>query len=254
MRPTEGTKLLKWAILNDTHIPKHDKRKLTLWLKIMREWKPDYITINGDFDDFEAPGRWVSGTPAEYTERLAVTTETDSKKLLNEIRDNHPDAEINWLDGNHEVRLEDYINKNAPALVGTVTIPKIFDLDNLGIEYQPYGAPPKKMFGGFYVHHGTFISKNSGESVRKEVDHYGVSMIMGHTHRGGLYHVSDYEGRIRTGIEGYHLCDPKQMTYAPFHNWQAGFVTLYVDGSKAFPFLNQFNGNTVVMDGKKFTA
>jgi hypothetical protein len=172
--------MLRWAIVSDWHVPKHDKRKVALWFKIMKEWKPDFITVNGDFDDFEAPSRWVSGTPTEYTERVAITTETVSKKILREIREDHPNAEIDWLDGNHEFRLEDYVAKNAPALVGSITIPKIFDLDNLGIEHQPYGAPPKKKFGGYYVHHGTFISKNAGESVKKEIEHYGVSIIMGH--------------------------------------------------------------------------
>jgi len=246
--------LLKWAIVNDFHVPKHDKRKVSLWLKIMREWKPDAITFNGDFDDFEAPGRWVKGTPSEYTERVAVTTETDSKKLLREIREDHPDAEMDWLDGNHEVRVEDYVAKNAPALVDSITIPTIFDLDNLGIEYQPYSAPPKKKYGGLYVHHGTYVSKNAGESVRKEMDHYGVPIIMGHTHRLANTRVSYYDGRVLRGWEGGHLCDPKQMDYAPFQNWQPGFLTGMVYGSKCFIAEHEFVGNSVDFYGVKYDA
>lgn len=244
----------KWAIINDWHLPKHDKRKVALWLKIMREWKPDHITILGDFDDFEAPGRWVKGTPTEFTERVAITTETVSTKALKEIREDHPDANIDWLDGNHEFRLEDYIAKSAPALVGAVTIERIFDLANLGIEYQSYKEPPKKKFGGYYVHHGTLLGQNAGDSVRKECSHYGVSMIMGHTHRLGNHRKSYYDGRIERGWEAGHMTNVKLMDYMPHQNWQHGFLTGYIEGDKCFIQESEFQGNTVYMDGRKFVA
>jgi predicted phosphodiesterase len=242
----------KWAIINDWHIPKQDNRKIALWMKLMKKWNPDHITINGDFDDMEAPSRWTAGTPAEYTERIAITTQTDAVKILNEIRADHPNANIDWLDGNHEHRIYEYVSKNAPALVDYITIPSIFGLENLGIEYQKYGEPPKKKFGGVHIHHGQKISGNAGESVRKEIEHYGVSMIIGHTHRMGNYNVSFYDGRDLVGYEGGHMCDPEQMTYAPFHNWQAGFLTGYVDGDNCWIDMNQFRGNDVVFEGKLY--
>jgi metallophosphoesterase superfamily enzyme len=244
----------KWAIINDWHIPKHDKRKVALWLKLMKKWKPDHITINGDFDDMEAPSRWTAGTPSEYTERISITTQTEAVKILNQIRADHPNANMDWLDGNHENRIYDYVAKNAPALVDYITIPSIFGLENLGIEYQKYGEPPKKKFGDMYIHHGQKISSNAGESVRKEMDHYGVSMIIGHTHRIGSYNVAYYDGRKLKGYEGGHMTDVSKMDYAPFHNWQSGFLAGYVDGDKCWIDICQFEDNDVIFEGKKYSA
>ena len=48
------------------------------------------------------------------------------------------------------------------------------------------------------------------------------------------------------------MCDPQQMTYAPFHNWQAGFLTGYVDGDNCWIDMNQFRGDDVVFEGKLY--
>lgn len=243
----------KWILVPDVHFPVHDKRKVSIVTKIMNDWQPDYITLLGDLDHMNAPSRWVSGTPEEWKERVAVTTETTTKKWLRELREDHPDAEIVYLEGNHELRLREYIAKNAPALDGLVTMPKILDLDNLGIEYHEYGKPPRKMYAGHYAHHGSYVSKHASESAKKELLAYGVSGFSGHTHRFGEYHKTYLDGRQLSWYECGHLSDPKKQDYNQHHNWQAGFMYAYIHNKKLFPFQAKFDGNVVVFDGIKYS-
>lgn len=243
------SKETRWVILTDLQIPYHDKRKLTATMKFLKQWKPDHITLLGDIDHMESVGRWVEGTPEEWKQRVVVTTETDTKKWLRELRQDHIDAQIDFKGGNHEARLEDYVSKKAAALDGLVTIPRVLDLPNLGIPYRPYSEPPEKMYGKYYVHHGTYVSKHASDSAQKELEHYGVSGFTGHSHRHGYYSSARLDGTIDEWWECGHLSDPKKQEYSQHHNWQAGFMLAYVYRNKVYPVPVKFEGHRARADG-----
>lgn len=248
---SNAKRVLLWP---DTHIPDHDKRKVSVMLKIVKEWQPDRLVFLGDLDDMSAPSRFASGTPEEWKSRLSQTTETETKKFLEDVRSILPDAEIDYFEGNHEARLKGYIEKKAPALDGLVSVPKILDLDNLGIKWYPYQDAPSRVVGDYYVHHGSFVSKYPGQSAQKELEHYGVSGFSGHTHRIGEFHKAMLDGRTLHWYECGHLSDVSKMNYSQHYNWQHGFGYAYVDGKKVFPFTAKFINNTVMIDGQKFSG
>lgn len=247
-------KVLFWP---DTHFPKHDVRKVNIMLQIVKDWKPENLVFMGDLDDMEAPSRFAEGTPTEWSGRVDITTPVHTKKFLEEVREILPDSNITYFEGNHEVRLTEYIGKNAPALDGLVTMPKILDLDNLGIAWHLYREPPVKMFGSakygnWYVHHGSYVSKYTGDSGRKEAEAYGVSGFSAHTHRLGNFKHRYMEHDV-FWYECGHLSDPVQQDYNQWHNWRSGFVYAYLDGGRVYPFEAPFQGNTVVLDGVKYS-
>jgi hypothetical protein len=221
-------------------------------LRILKDWNPDRVTFLGDLDDMAAPSRFAEGTPEEWKSRLAVTTDTETKKFLEDFRGILPDAEIDYFEGNHEARLTGYIAKKAPALDGLVSLPRILGLANLGISWYPYEDEPTKIEGNFYVHHGSFISKYPGQSAQKELEHYGVSGFSGHTHRVGEFHKTNLDNRQLSWYECGHLSDISQMKYSQHFNWQHGFGWAIVSGKKVFPFVSKFQGNAVAIDGKVF--
>lgn len=254
MTENNVNKILLWP---DTHFPKHDQRKVTILLDVVKQWVPDTLVFLGDLDDMEAPGRFAEGKPEEWSQRVDVTTNAYTKQFLEEIRDMLPDADIHYFEGNHEVRLTEYVAKNAPALDGHVSLPKILDLDNLGITWHQYKEPPVKMFGSsrhgyWYCHHGSYVSKYTGDSARKEVESYGVSGFSAHTHRLGNFK-HRYMDRDVFWYECGHLSDPVQQDYNQWHNWYPGFVYAFEDGGRVYPFEAPFKGNTVYVDGKKFS-
>lgn len=246
--------MLKWLLWPDTHFPKEDRAKVKVMMKVLKQWQPDHLTFLGDLDDMEAPSRFADGSKEEVEQRLSVTVPTVDK-FLREVRSILPNARIDWFMGNHEDRLMNYISTKAKALEGFVTYDMVYPIKDLGIKIWDYSEPPVKLHGNFYVTHGSLISQHSADSGRKEFDKYGVSGFSGHTHRLGQYYKTQplITPSHCMWYECGHLSDVKQAGYTTLPNWQHGFGYAYVDGSRVYPGLVPFVGNTIVLDGKKIT-
>jgi predicted phosphodiesterase len=52
---------LKWLMASDIHFPLHDPRKVELFIKVMKWFKPDAVDYLGDIDDADSTGRWSVG-------------------------------------------------------------------------------------------------------------------------------------------------------------------------------------------------
>ena len=55
-------------MVSDVHFPRHDPRKVELFLKVMKAWKPDAVDLLGDIDDADSTSRWAAEYPAEFSE------------------------------------------------------------------------------------------------------------------------------------------------------------------------------------------
>lgn len=240
------SELLKWFIVPDVHIPKHDKKKWSITKQIIEDWQPDTVSLIGDFDDAEGPSRWSKDTIEEAEQRLSKVAGEVNQELA-ALRRIVPHARITWSLGNHEQRWMDYVKKNAKVLDGWFSWDKVYDIKENDIELFEYNSPPVKMYGGFYVHHGMVVTKHTGQSAKGEHDNYGVSGFSGHTHRAGSYAKTDMTG-TKMWFEVGHLADVNQMDYVVVPNWQHAFAYAYVDlkANRVYPFLSYFQGNSVV--------
>lgn len=248
--------MLKWALVSDLHIPYHNKKYVTMWLEYLKYWKPDAIDIAGDFDDAQCVSKYADGTPKEHTDLIA-TYSPMVKQLLADIREIVPNADIALHGGNHEIRYDNYIDRKAPALSGLITPELLWGVDTYGVTYHSYSDLPVKRYGQFYVHHGNFAVKGAGNSVRKMIDEFGVSCIVGHCHRlAAVSQTFELTGEIRTGIELGNLCDLSSngFRYTNLRDWQPGFGFAYVDGEKAHSGIVPILDNSFVFEGRKFSA
>jgi hypothetical protein len=168
--------------------------------------------------------------------------------------------------GNHDIRVFEYFDKKLPEYADAITPNALWGLDDIGCEYIYYGDLPKHRFGDIHVHHGVAISQNSGESVRKDVDNFGVSIIRGHSHRAGSY-FKTFEMRNETlrGWEIGHMADEKSdgMGYTNSHNWQKGFMIGHIESGVHYTadgyyphmqFIQISPDYTCTVDGKIFRA
>lgn len=160
--------------------------------------------------------------------------------------------------GNHCVRVFDYVDRKMPESAKAITPESLWKLDSLGINYIHYADLPKKRYGDIHVHHGNAISQHAGESVRKDVENFGVSIIRGHSHRAGTFYKT-YELKNETlrGYEIGHSTDIKSsgMSYSNLHNWQAGFAVAHVvDDYPHIQFIEMTPDYTCVVDGRTFKA
>jgi hypothetical protein len=76
------TTVMKWAFVGDLQIPYHDKRAVSLWMKVMKKWKPDAIDFVGDIDDQLEYSRFSDGTTDEAFNALKALEKQYEKDLM----------------------------------------------------------------------------------------------------------------------------------------------------------------------------
>lgn len=214
------------VITSDWHIPFHNRPLVDAWLDYISDAQPDDIVLNGDIIDcltissFDKP----PGAPAMQDEIDACITELDR------IRAVCPMAEIHWLDGNHEQRMERLLLRE-PGLWGlkALRIRELMGLDAKRISYRSYMQP--LTIGALTCVHGDRVSKHAGFAAKAQLLDYGYqNVVVGHTHRLGVYSHTGATGR-RRGVEGGGFFDRSQADYIRgMANWQNGFVTAQQSG------------------------
>ena len=264
---------LKWMLSSDQQFPYQDDKMIELWFKVMKWFKPDVVDYLGDTDDQACYSKYTEGRSAEFLKMYKdnngdqiVPLMKHEAKLAKEFytrtRQVAKKAQLFSALGNHDIRVFDYVDAKLPDHIEFVTPESLWGLDSLGYDYIYYNEPPKLRFGDIHVHHGNAISQNAGESVRKDVDNFGVSIILGHSHRAGVY-FNTYElrnggrGETLRGYEIGHMCDEKSkgMMYTNNHNWQKAFAIAHIENG-IYPHIQLIHVSpdyTCVVDGKKFS-
>ena len=203
------------VIANDFQIPFHDERALSLFKLFLRRERPDWLILNGDFQDFwEISSYDLTPRSGQEFKREIET----GQKILRSLRHSLPRARITWIEGNHEFRMRKYLIQNARELYGLpgVSVPDIFDLKRLKIEYAACHELATKFtdnfirVGDLYVGHWDRVSKHGAYAAKVLVEEKGVSLLQGHTHRFGAHARTTVDGRVLLGIENSSMCSRRQ--------------------------------------------
>lgn len=216
-----------WAILNDLQIPFQDNKVLNLVLDFIDDLKPHGVILNGDVTDCYAL--------SEFSKNPVQDKDIDDEvNIAGMVMDRLAKSakECIWLGGNHEDRLRRYIWNRAPALKKRKgdEFEDRFHIKDHGFIWKPYGAV--HMLGKLTITHGSSVSKYSGLTARNHFDKYGTSILIGHTHRLGVYYRTNVRG-AHAAYENGCLC---KLTpeYVQHPDWQQGFSVVHVDDSGMF--------------------
>lgn len=204
----------------DVHIPYQDQLSVETALSYADRAKPDTIIINGDLIDFYKISRFVTN-PAKHSVFSEIK---QTRKFLEDLRHRFPDARIIYKQGNHEMRLENYIYREADQisdLLSDLLIQQL-RLPQLNIEYmiEPFS------YGKLWVLHGH--EKPAGgnpEWICNVMWKYvHTHFIVGHFHRNQTKPFKDIAGhQYWTGACGYLA---GKMDYALLNQWQHGFADM----------------------------
>lgn len=259
---------LRWMLSSDQHIPFHDPRMIDLYFSVMKWFRPDVIDILGDTSDQDCFSKYSIGTSNEFLNKIAkpvsaeiepfiLEQERPVREFYEQNRKMRKNAEIFVALGNHCVRVFDYLDRKIPESLAAMTPQALWGFDDLGIDYIHYSDPPKHRYGGLHAHHGVAISQHAGESVRKDVENFGVSIIRGHSHRVGSFYKT-YELRNET-LEGYeigHSCDLSSPAfgYSQIRNWQRAICIGHIENGVRphIQVIRVSDDYTCVVDGKLF--
>jgi hypothetical protein len=218
--------------IGDTQIPDQNEKAVSLVMDFIKDYKPDVVHHVGDLMNFDR----ISKYKVLHTNRVTSVKEEleESREFLanlqRTVRKYKPKAQINYLEGNHEMRLRKYLASNAPELTEitdskgecVLSLPHLLGLKDLGINWFNYYD--KYQIGPINVEHGDIARSKSGYTAQGMLEKRWGSGVSGHTHR--LAFVTRRAGdQENFWIEAGSLCGLEPSThYTKQPDWVNGFA------------------------------
>lgn len=230
------------VVCGDVHAPKQDnelEKKFESWLATNQ---PDRAINLGDLAENAGTSRWRN-RPGQPSEQECV--DGGYRWLKSKIHAS-PDTEWDWIEGNHDLRTEQYTADNAPVTAGlaraetaqpVLAVEHLYRLDELRVKYhRGYPLAKVKLSDHLVIAHGGAVKKGAGASALANLEKRGFSIVTGHTHRLAIVFKtvldSDDSPSTLCGAETGTMkkIEPESFDVAPDH--QNGFVTitLFPDG------------------------
>jgi len=221
---------------SDDHGPFVDVYCDSVFWAAAKRIQPDIIIFGGDNADF-----WEVSRHSKDPSRLDdLQGEIDfvKKMFFARAREVCPNAQVDWILGNHELRLFRYLADVSPALASLecLQFSKLFSLDDLEINLvaresfltpKAKGENYKLYFDLFAGTHGVKLGPHP---AMKELQTYGLSGCSGHVHR--------FTNFSQRNLHGYHrwissgaMCELKLgEEYIPdLIDWTQGFPIIHID-------------------------
>lgn len=249
------------VIVSDCQYPYHDKVLLKKMLQVVSDLQPDTVVQIGDGIDFPQVSQWSKGTAGEYADTLQEHITGYRKEVLIPLRDAAPNARVLWLEGNHDLRLKDFVRKYAAPLTAldALSLDNLFGLEVLEIEYVK--GPVRIATNTLAVHgheSGGYCASQSAWDV-KFSKRYGSdkSFVFGHTHQPFLItRAFGYDGKVspRFTMNVGSIMDPVAATYVKDGSvsWVMGFGLIRDDGKRVWPELVTFVDRIAYISGKRY--
>lgn len=249
------------VIVPDCQYPYHDRVLLKKALQVISDLQPDAVVQIGDGIDFPQVSQWSKGTAGEYADTLQEHIDGYRADVLNPLREACPEGRITWIEGNHDLRVKDFVKKYAAPLgpLRALEMPSLFGLDELSIDYV---RGPQRIATNVYAVHGHESGGYSASATAwdlKFVKRYGSdkSFVFGHTHQPFLItRAFGYDGKVspRFTMNVGSIMDPVHATYVKDGavSWQPSLALLRDDGKRVWPELVTFVDRIAYVSGKRY--
>lgn len=212
------------AILCDVHLGFHDIDAIRACIQFLRTMKVDNIVLNGDTIDAHKLSRW-----AKRKDDIEFTTELQmARNFIDNLRATFSKARIYFKVGNHEDRLEHYIQEKADQFAGLVTWQSLLELDAKGVKFVDSN---QIMFcHGTWITHGHEIKVNGGVNPAVTLMNKTLTnTCMGHLHRSQTIHKKSLDGEyLRADVIG--TLSKLKRGYMAYSQSNHGFAFIHEDG------------------------
>jgi len=286
-RPAKPVRNMKLALKGaDTQIgyrrladgtldPFHDAAAMNVFIEAATRFQPDKIQILGDFLDLASQGRFAQEASFAQTTQPAIDT---GYKFLAALRAVCPDAEMVVIEGNHDKRMQNFIEANALAAFGlkradmpdswpVMSLPYLLRLDELNIAYvDAYPAATDWDNDTTRNIHGTKANSKGSTTAQyvHQVPH--LNTWAGHTHRTEItYHsvigprgdaIESYSAnpgclcRVDGAVPSVNGAIGADGTAAKIvENWQQGFGLAYYNETESWPAVYRIRNGRAIIDG-----
>jgi predicted phosphodiesterase len=264
--------------------PFHDEAAMDVALQVLayeQEQNGVEQVVNlGDFLDLPSQGRFAQEATFANTTQYAIDM---GHYFLAQQRANAPEAEIVLIEGNHDRRLQNFVEMNALAAFGlkrasspgdlpVMSLPFLLRLDELNVTYiDSYPAGKHWIADNLRAIHGNKVRSNGSTAAAYTNDMPHISTVFGHTHRLEIQSKTTWDrvGKIRSmaispgclcrvdgavpSVHGAIGVDGRPAV--EYENWQQGVAVIkYKDSGEFFVDLVQIDDGRTVYQGKEFKA
>lgn len=188
---------MKILIIGDAHISEHDDlRRFKAMVKVIKKFKPNKILIIGDFLTMDCLSAWDKNKK-KIMEGKRFKNEIEKGNEALDIIQEEFKGEVIYLEGNHEERLERYLDIQ-PTFDGVVNIPIQLKLAERKIKWVKF----KEFYNinGISFTHipiaGNGRPIGGTNLVKKALSMFSNSVVFGHTHSLKF----DHETRHNSGM------------------------------------------------------
>lgn len=264
------------ALPDGTYEPFHDDAAMDLFVEVVRREQPDFIDLLGDLIDLPAQGRWAQEAGFARTTQMSLDR---LHRFLAALREAAPNAVIRIVEGNHDKRLQNFVETNALSAFGltranmpeswpVMSLPWLLRLDELDIEYVD-AYPTATTWDNDQTRnlHGTKANSKGSTTAQYVNENPHLSSWVGHTHRAEITYKTAL-GHRGQPIESYSanpgcLCrtdgtvpsvhgaigaDGQSATIV--EDWQQGFgVNLFTE-TESWPFVYRIRDGKTIYNGE----
>ena len=229
-----ATSTKKILVLSDIHFPYHNSKALKVAIKYGIKEGVDCIILNGDILDFYSLSDFAKD-PSKPRLRKEIEL---GKWFLNELRLAFPTAQIYYKIGNHEMRLERYLQVKAPEIFDS----EEFRLDIL-LDFAKHHVILVDKYtvikaGKLSIIHGHEYKGAGGIYPAKYIySKSKVDTICGHYHRSSTYLDKNMDGQYHGGFSTGCLCE-LSPDYMPYNEWVHGFAVVTMKSGGNFSVQN----------------
>ena len=204
-----------------------DHNAVDLALKIVEDFNPDIRIAGSDGVDFYSLSSFDKNPERILSLQGEINSWCETQRMW---LDAAPKARNYFLVGNHEDRLRRWLWKHPElSSLSCLSLDNLFSFKELKIQLADKEGLEVSFFDKLVVTHGSVVRQWSGYTARAELERrrYSVSVMSGHTHRGGRV-MTTVRGAAIEALECFCLCSlAPEYTYNP--DWQQGIVLAEVN-------------------------
>lgn len=244
VKPPKKSKTSLIAIVADQHCPHHDLGLHECWLAWLEQNQPDKIILLGDLLNLSKPSRHRPNLSAKYNDDPDECLASGRQWLAESIAA-APSAELEFIAGNHDLRVQIAVMERLPELYEAKRPGEDYpwwDLsywlgfDAYGVTYHradgEYHSVEVEVAPGLQAAHGAKAGPFGGAA--KDKDRIEGSRLVGHDHK----QVLSYTVRYRDREAHQHLAVSvgtmarRDLGYTPLPDTVQGFgsVAVHADG------------------------
>ena len=260
--------------------PFHDEAAMGVFIQAATQLQPDKIQILGDFLDLASQGRFAQEASFAQTTQEALNA---GHLFLAKLRAACPDAEIVVIEGNHDKRMQNFIEANAVAAFGlkraglpdswpVMSLPYLLRLDELNVQYvDAYPAATDWDNDTTRNIHGTKANSRGSTTSQYVFELPHLNTWAGHTHRVEITYrsvmgargeaVESYSAnpgclcRVDGAVPSVNGAIGADGTAARIvENWQQGFGLAYYNDTESWPAVYRIRNGVALMGGMELAA